>query len=212
MHRESRRLAPEGFVTLLEKILSLAATDLAAAEVEFALVGGLAVSVRTEPRFTRDADLVVTIEGDREAESLVYFLQNRGYSVQATVEQKAVGRLATVRLAPPEAESAGIVVDLLFASSGIEPEVVRAADLLELFPGLTLPVAQVGHLIALKVLSRDDLKRPQDIADLRALLQIASAEEREQAKDSLRLIESRGFNRGRDLLSDFRTLLEESVS
>lgn len=199
-------------MTLLEKILSLAATDLAAAEVEFALVGGLAVSVRTEPRFTRDADLVVTIEGDREAESLVYFLQNRGYSVQATVEQKAVGRLATVRLAPPEAESAGIVVDLLFASSGIEPEVVRAADLLELFPGLTLPVAQVGHLIALKVLSRDDLKRPQDIADLRALLQIASAEEREQAKDSLRLIESRGFNRGRDLLSDFRTLLEESVS
>ncbi len=90
-------MAPEGFVTLLEKILGQAATDLAAAEIEFALVGGLAVSVRTEPRFTRDVDLVVTIKGDREAESLVYFLQNRGYSVQATMEQEAVGRLATGR-------------------------------------------------------------------------------------------------------------------
>jgi predicted nucleotidyltransferase len=212
LYRESRRLAPEGFVTRLEKILSQAATDLAAAEVEFALVGGLAVSVRTEPRFTRDADLVVAIKDDQEAESLVYFLQSRGYSVQATVEQEAAGRLATVRLAPPEAESAGMVVDLLFVSSGIESEVARAAGLLELLPGLTLPVAQVGHLIALKVLSREDRKRPQDIVDLRALLQIASAEERERAKDSLKLIESRGFNRGRDLLSDFRTLLEESVS
>ena len=31
-------------------------------------------------------------------------------------------------------------------------------------------VARTGRLIALKVLSRDDIKRPQDIADLRALL------------------------------------------
>lgn len=33
---------------------------------DFALVGGLAVSVRTEPRFTRDIDLVVAIDEARE--------------------------------------------------------------------------------------------------------------------------------------------------
>lgn len=37
----------------------------------WALVGGLAVSVRTEPRFTRDLDLAVAVSNDREAESIL---------------------------------------------------------------------------------------------------------------------------------------------
>lgn len=59
------------------------------------------------------------------------------------------------------------MLDVLFASSGIESEVVGSAELLEVLPGLTVPVARIGHLIALKVLSRDDRDRHQDIADLR---------------------------------------------
>jgi hypothetical protein len=38
----------------------------------FALVGGLAVSVRAEVRFTRDVDLAVAVSSDAEAESLVH--------------------------------------------------------------------------------------------------------------------------------------------
>ncbi len=38
-------------------------------EVGFALVGGLAVSARSEPRFTRDIDLAVAVDGDQQAES-----------------------------------------------------------------------------------------------------------------------------------------------
>lgn len=34
----------------------------------FAVVGGLAVSARTEPRFTRDADVCVAVHSDAEAE------------------------------------------------------------------------------------------------------------------------------------------------
>jgi hypothetical protein len=37
----------------------------------FALVGGLAVSVRAEVRFTRDVDLVVLVADDSEAEWLI---------------------------------------------------------------------------------------------------------------------------------------------
>jgi len=40
----------------------------------WALVGGLAVSVRTEPRFTRDLDLAVAVADDRAAEDLVHRL------------------------------------------------------------------------------------------------------------------------------------------
>ena len=34
----------------------------------FALIGGLAVSARSEPRFTRDADFAVSVGSDAEAE------------------------------------------------------------------------------------------------------------------------------------------------
>jgi len=52
-------------------------------------------------------------------------------------------------------------------------------------------VARTGHLIALKVLSRDDVSRPQDLVDLRALLRVASPAELGRARDSLALIAAR---------------------
>ena len=82
-----------------------------------ALIGGLAVSARTEPRFTRDVDLAVSVADDSAAESVVNHLVRRGFVVLAVVEQEAVGRLATVRLVPPSQTEEGVVVDLLFASS-----------------------------------------------------------------------------------------------
>ena len=43
--------------------------ELTSARVSFALVGGLAVSARTEPRFTRDADLATAVAGGADATS-----------------------------------------------------------------------------------------------------------------------------------------------
>lgn len=137
---------------------------------------------------------------------LVRWLLGRGYQTFATVEQEAVGRLATVRLIPPGEKAEGLVVDLLFASSGIENEIVDAAEPLEILPKLTVPVARTGHLIALKVLSRDDEKRPTDLADLRALLGRADRGEIETAEEALERITERGFHRGRDLSALFTDL------
>lgn len=197
-------------MTSLESALRQIQAELTAAHVSFALVGGLAVSARTEPRFTRDADLATAVANDAEAEALIHTLSLSGYTVTATVEQDAVGRLATVRLTPPT-PPVGPVIDLLFASSGIEPEVVASSERLELLSNLTINVARAGHLIALKVLSRDDLERPQDIADLRALLRNATPEEMARARDALVLIETRGYHRGRNLLADYETLLRHSA-
>jgi ribosomal protein L14 len=52
-----------------------AADDLHDVGARFALVGGLAVSVRVEPRFTRDIDLVVAIEHDAAA-----VIEQRGFA------------------------------------------------------------------------------------------------------------------------------------
>ncbi len=53
-------------------------------------------------------------------------------------------------------------------------EDVTAADWIEVFPGLTLPVASTAHLVALKVLARGDRTRPHDRIDLVALLGAAT--------------------------------------
>jgi hypothetical protein len=192
-------------VTSLEAALREIQGHLRDAQVSFALVGGLAVSARAEPRFTRDADLAVAVSNDVEAEALIRRLGARDYGIDAIVEQDAVGRLATARLTRSDAPHAP-VIDLLFASSGIEGEVVREAEPIELLEDLTIRVALTGHLIALKVLSRDDTTRPQDLVDLRALLRVASVSELTRARQALVLIGERGYHRGRDLMFEMNRL------
>jgi hypothetical protein len=52
----------------LEAALRRAAEDLDRSGRPWALVGGFAVSARAEPRFTRDVDIAVMVDGDRAAE------------------------------------------------------------------------------------------------------------------------------------------------
>ena len=195
----------------LESVLRAAALDLAALRLRWAVVGGLAVSARTEPRFTRDVDLVIAVSDDHSAEQAVHSLQRRGYHVHALVEQEAAGRLATARLIPPGEDEAGVVLDVLFASSGIEPEIADAAEVLEILPGLRVPVASAGHLLALKLLSRDDGTRPQDRIDLGALLRVATPADLDEARHGVALIHARGFQRERDLSRDLEQLIAHGV-
>jgi predicted nucleotidyltransferase len=194
-------------VAAIERIVD----DLDGQALPWALVGGLAVSARTEPRTTRDVDIAVTVPDDAAAEAMIWSLTRAGYVVFGAVEQTETKRLATVRLQPPSVSTTGVIVDLLFASSGIEPELVARATRLSIVAGLELPVASIGDLIALKVLSRDDDRRPQDAADLRALCRAATAEDLAVAREALSLIVARGFHRGRDLDALFERALRAFV-
>lgn len=164
----------------------------------WALVGGLAVSIRVEPRFTRDIDLAVAVADDAAAEALVGDLVAAGFTVKVSLEQQALGRLAAVRVVPPGQPDEGIVVDLLFASSGIEPEICRDAEPIDIAPGFTVPVAQAGHLVAMKVLALAP-DRPQDGLDLRGLVSQLTPEERTRAIQAVARIEALGANRGKAL-------------
>ena len=192
-----------------EAALHRIASDLHELARRFALIGGLAVSVRTEPRLTRDADLVVFVTDDADAETLVRALQDRGWRVLAAMEQEATRRLASVRLAMTEADITGAVIDLLFASSGIEREIVDAAEPLDVVPGLVVAIARLGHLIALKVLARDDRTRPQDRVDLAALLRRADDATLREARAALETVARRGFDRGRDLTAALDAAIAE---
>jgi len=136
-------------------------------------------------------------------------LQNRGYLVGMLLEQEKTGRIATVRLTRESERS--VYVDLLFASSGIEAEIVEAAEALAVLEDVTVPVATRAHLIAMKVLARDDRHRPQDFDDLRALLADASDQDLKRVRAALALVEARGFNRGRDLTADLERALADTA-
>lgn len=165
------------------------------------LVGGLAVSVRTFPRFTRDVDFTAAVANDAEAEALVFAAQRAGYVVEATLERLGSGRMATVRLRRGNEP----IVDLLFAACGIEAEIACAATSLIVL-GSPVPVATVGHLIAMKLISRDARKRPRDEEDLLALARVADDTEWARAADAVALIEVRGFARQRDLAAALSAL------
>lgn len=194
---------PDG--TKLERALAAAASDIAAEGKRFALVGGLAVSVRAEVRFTRDVDLAVAVDDDAEAESLVYALKVRGYTTIASVEHEAQARLATIRLRSPQ----GVKVDLLFASSGIERETVERATVVPLPSVGALPIARAEELLSLKVLSMSD-ERLQDRIDARGLLRVNVDLDLDCVRRNLRLIAERGYARRQDLLAKLTAVLRNS--
>ncbi len=191
----------------LEEYVKTVAEHLRGLRVEFALVGGIAVSLRTIERFTKDVDFAISVEGDAEAESIVESLRRAGFRIAMFLEREEDGRLATVRLiSGGEVE---VFVDLLFATSGIENEVIADATSLEVFPGFVVKLASVPSLIAMKLLSADWDVRPQDIIDLRYLIKSANRDEIAKTSNLIGLINERGFNRNKELQKDLDDYIEQ---
>jgi predicted nucleotidyltransferase len=190
----------------VDAVLRQAAADLDAIGARWAVIGGLAVAFRAEPRFTKDVDVAVAVADDREAEDIVNRLQVRGYALASLVEQDYVNRLATARLIRPQPGTSSAFIDLLFANSGIEDEVVRRADLLEVLPDVFMPVASTGHLIALKVLAG----RHQDLTDLGYLISAATDADLDEAQASVARIQERGYNRGQNLPEDLSAIISQA--
>jgi hypothetical protein len=157
-------------------------------------------------QINRPLTLAVAVADDREAEAIVNRLQVRGYALASLVEQDYVSRLATARLVRPKAGTSSAFIDLLFASSGIEEEIVRRADRLEVLPDVFMPVASIGHLIALKVLAG----RHQDLTDLGYLIPAASEADMDEARTSVAKIQERGFNRGQNLPEDLAAIISQA--
>jgi hypothetical protein len=171
---------------------------------DFALVGGLAVSLRAEVRFTRDVDIAVVSATDDDAESLIYTLRGTGYQPVATVEHEQHHRLATARLVGPSE----VVVDLLFASCGIEREVIERASDVELDDVGTIRVARAEELLAMKVLSMTR-RRLQDRLDAENILLFNPDLDLEAVRENLALIASRGYQREQDLPAKLEALLRD---
>lgn len=190
----------------LENSIKEVITWLNSQKIGYALVGGLAVSFRTVERFTKDIDIIIAVSDDLQAEKVVREISSLGYRVKTLLEQTKHGKIATVRLIKDGAYGV-VFVDLLFASSGIEQEVVISSDKIEVFPDFHLNVASLSALLALKILSVDPDNRPQDIIDIKNLLKEADENEINETIALLNLIEQRGYNRKKDLLKELSTYM-----
>jgi len=199
-------------VTRLQKALIRLSTDLRALRLKWALVGGFAVMLRVESRSTRDLDIVLAFSEDGQTDEAVRGLRMRGYRDHPTKPMllRKDGRLFGVRLVSPVVDADDetlTIVDVLTGCSGVEPELVAAAELLEVLPNTFIPVARPGHLVALKVLAA----RPQDLEDVRVLLRGMGDADLKLARESLVLIERRGFleDSSRSLHAELGKLLDQ---
>jgi hypothetical protein len=148
------------------------------------------------------------VSEDAEAESIVRSLQTCGFEPVTLLENQRHRKISTVRLLSTMYD--GIFVDLLFSTSGIEKEVVDTSEKIEILKDLFIQVASIPSLIAMKTLSSTHKQRRQDLIDLDNLIKNASNEELAQARILISLIESRGYNDGKDLQSHFNLLLNEN--
>ena len=191
----------------LSKALGALVRSLRDLNVSFAVVGGVAASVRGEVRFTRDIDVAVAVEDDEAAESILFALKRFGYEIVATVEQEATHRLATARLRGP----GGIVCDLVFATCGIENEIVADAEALQIFPDVVVPTATAEALLAMKVLSSTS-KRPNDLQDIESILRHGPTIDLQRVEALLEVIQKRGYARGQDLAEKWRRLRDARMT
>ena len=102
----------------------------------------------------------------------------------------------------------GVKVDLLFASSGIETEIVDRATSID-FGGVgAVPVASAEELLAMKVLSMTDV-RLQDRIDAQRLLQFTPALDLSLVRGHLARITARGYAREQDLEAKLALVLRD---
>jgi len=174
--------------------------------IRFAVVGGIAVSFRAIERLTKDLDLAVSVEDDSTAQTIVHEFSQLGYLIDDVFEHEVTKRMATVRMIS-QGENP-MYVDLLFATSGIENEIVDAAEEGHLFSDINVRVAKVPSLIALKVLSARE-SRMRDIVDLQSLFEVASPHDIAEARQLLDLITTRGYNRNKDLQKDLDQYIKQ---
>ena len=92
----------------------------------------------------------------------------------------------------------GVKVDLLFASSGIEFEIVDNATLVDVGTAGVVPVAGAEEPLAMKILSMTDT-RLQDRIDAQRLLQFNPELDLALVREHLARIVERGYSRDQDL-------------
>jgi hypothetical protein len=146
---------------LLQKTLADAVVFLDREQIPYALIGGLAASLRGEPRVTGDVDLVIQADVDRVLEL--------ADQLDGTTFKPLFSDIADVIrrsfILPLRHRATNIKVDLSLGLSGFEQQTIVRATPVEV-AGSIVAVATAEDLLILKVLAG----RAQDEEDIRGII------------------------------------------
>ncbi len=160
--------------------------DLETRRIRFALVEAIALGTYVEPRFTKDVDFSTALADERRQDALVRDLEAARYKEESLLVRRSNGDVIGIRFFTPDTKSRQPNLDLLFSATGIEEEIIRDAEPVELW-GRKIPTATISDLIAMKTLSACD-RGGQDSVDLEKLLERATKADIERARQRLERI------------------------
>jgi predicted nucleotidyltransferase len=134
-------------------------------EIQFALIGGLAMALRGVQRTTLDVDFILMLDRLDEAASI---LERHGYDCRFKSENVS-------HFENPNADWGR--VDILHAFRSPSLGMLKRADRVSFGDKLSIPVVQLEDLIGLKVqaLTNDPQRRTRDWQDIHMLLQMAGS-------------------------------------
>ncbi|HEY3779975.1 MAG TPA: nucleotidyl transferase AbiEii/AbiGii toxin family protein [Fimbriimonadaceae bacterium] len=132
-------------------------------DIRFALVGGVAVSLTSTPRFTADVDALI-LDADERIEWLITKFEKAGYRTRA-VDQVGFTRRTRV-LTLSDGDDVGI--DLMLGLLPFDEDLVERCLSRRLADGTAVPVASPEHLVVMKAIAW----RPQDLLDIRAIIAV----------------------------------------
>ena len=133
---------------------------LAAARIESAVIGGVAVSVWSRARTTLDVDFKVLL--DREASQQLLDILSPDYTPLQSDPLQALRHTGVLFVKDP----AGIRIDLQLADVSFDEAAIQRAQTIELEPGLSARVCTAEDLIIYKIIS----PRPQDQIDVENII------------------------------------------
>lgn len=127
-----------------------------AADVRWAVIGGLALAVRGAGRLTHDLDIVTE---RRAQDGLIAFLESLGYETLHASEGYSNHAHSDPGLGR---------IDVVYVDDDTSRKLFAEASEEEIFPGLNAHVPRAEHLIAMKVLAarNDPTRRLQELADI----------------------------------------------
>lgn len=133
---------------LPSKSVGLLVATLRSLGIQFAIVGGVGVSLVSTPRFTADVDAVL-LDIDDRLEWLIAELEKAGYESRA-IDPVALAQRTRVLAMRDES---GVGIDLMLGLLPFDVDLVSKALIATLRDSSTVPVASPEHLVVMKAVA-----------------------------------------------------------
>lgn len=145
--------------------------------LDYAIIGGVAVAIMSTPRATLDVDAVIWAP-DRTLGSVLQDLQASGLTSRSSdpLAFAAKHRMILLR------DENGVEVDISIGGLPFEEEAVRTAWPIEIEPGLVAKVASPETIVVMKAIA----SRPKDLEDIRQLLKMNPRLDRKRVQETVR--------------------------